>query len=387
MKRVAGYALGLACAMLVASTVRADVALIDGSGLEYFVNTDTTVTTSSASGAASEASYTKAVPTTTSGGGMTTATLSDAFDGYGALVVNGEVFTNNGPGVLSCNDREIIFATQAIGDLEVTRRAFVPADDAFLRWLNVVTNTGTAAVDVTMSTDNNLGSDDGMEVTATSSGDTAVETTDLWIATGGDVDDPRLGHVLQGQDASVGLDTVVFVDGDDSPEWTYETFSLPAGETAIIMFAVTGQPTNAAAATQADAIAALGGSVTDCLTPEDGALIANFVLCSVDADCDDGDVCNGAETCVSDACEGGAPLVCTDGGACDPVTGCPGGAGGAGGDGGGGAGGTGGLGGSGGSDGGGGGGCAVGGQGDGTATGMLFLTALGLLAIRRRRRV
>jgi MYXO-CTERM domain-containing protein len=374
--------------MLVASTVRADIALIDGSGLEYFVLTDTTETTSSASGAASEASYTKAVPTTTSNGGMTNITLSDAFDGYGALVVNGETFTDNGAGVLACNDREILFGTQTIGDLEVTRRAFVADDDAFLRWLNVVTNTGAAAVDVTMSTINNLGSDSNTEVTATSSGDTTVETTDLWIATGGDYDDPRLGHVLQGEDATVGLDTVVFVDGDDGPEWTYETFSLPAGETAIIMFVVTGQPTNAAAATQSDAIAALEGSVTDCLTPEDAVLIANFALCGAAADCDDGDACTGTETCVASVCQEGEPLVCAGGETCDPVTGCPGGMGGAGGDGGtGGDGGAGGDGGSAGSSGGGGGGgCAVGSHGDGASTGLLVLAALGLLAVRRRRR-
>ncbi len=388
MKRVAGWALALGCVMVVSSTVRADVSLIDASGLEYFVQTDTTPSSSSASGAASDATYTMAVPSTTSGGGATTTTLADAFDGYGALVVNGTYFTNNGPGTLVCNGREIMFATQTIGDLEVTRRAFVPDDDEFLRWLNVVTNIGSAAVDVTVSTDNNLGSDENTEITATSSGDLIQNTTDLWIATGGDYGDPRLGHVLQGAGAAVGLASVTGFDSN-TPEWIYDTFSLPAGETAILMFVVSGQPTKLAAAEQAAAIAELGGSIPACMTNEEAATIKNFVVdrCDVDDDCDDGDVCTGLETCQNNLCVDGNPLICPGPEACDPVTGCPdGGSGGVGGSAG--AGGAGGSGGSAGTGGGnGGGGCAVSAKDGSDTAGILFLTVLGLVAVRRRRRI
>src|SRR5436309_973133 len=50
--------------------------------------------------------------------------------------------------------------------------------------------------------------------------------------------------------------------------------------------------------------------------------------CTTDADCDDGDVCTGTETCVTGACQNGAPLVCDNGNpcdgleTCDPVAGC-----------------------------------------------------------------
>lgn len=69
----------------------------------------------------------------------------------------------------------------------------------------------------------------------------------------------------------------------------------------------------------------------------DGALAAYYteveqfldpdVGCSGDAECDDGDVCNGSETCVSGNCQSGTPLDCNDGDACtadscDPVSGC-----------------------------------------------------------------
>src|SRR5689334_6165792 len=50
--------------------------------------------------------------------------------------------------------------------------------------------------------------------------------------------------------------------------------------------------------------------------------------CAVDADCDDGDACTGAETCdvASATCVAGTPVGCDDGDvctddACDPATG------------------------------------------------------------------
>jgi hypothetical protein len=47
----------------------------------------------------------------------------------------------------------------------------------------------------------------------------------------------------------------------------------------------------------------------------------------VDGDCDDGDACNGTETCLAGVCQPGTPLVCDDGNACtddtcDPMLGC-----------------------------------------------------------------
>jgi hypothetical protein len=49
--------------------------------------------------------------------------------------------------------------------------------------------------------------------------------------------------------------------------------------------------------------------------------------CNDNADCDDNNVCNGAETCVANSCVAGTPLACGDGNVCttdncDPVAGC-----------------------------------------------------------------
>ena len=45
-------------------------------------------------------------------------------------------------------------------------------------------------------------------------------------------------------------------------------------------------------------------------------------LCEFDADCDDGDVCNGAEVCGTGGCQPGTPLVCDDGDPCNGAETC-----------------------------------------------------------------
>lgn len=259
-----------------------DVALIDASGLEFFINTDTSYTSSSASGAASEASYTTSVAVSTSMGGTAMETPGDAFDGYNALIVNGTVYADNGTPTFNaaCNNRELIFNTQTIGGLEVYRRAFVPDNDEFMRWLEVITNTSAAAVNVTVSTINNLGSDSNTTVDQTSSGDSTAGPTDRWVSSYEDYDgvrDPRLGHVYFGAGAAVTLNSLYFVDGDDNPEWEYDTFSLAPGETAIIASFVTGQPNRSAAAAQAARLATLPAAAVQCIDAADQDLIVNFV--------------------------------------------------------------------------------------------------------------
>lgn len=77
---------------LAASTAfaTAEIALVDGSGVEYYINTNITfsTTSSSASGAVSDATYTTIASGVTTTGGETVSTfLSDAFDGYNGMLV------------------------------------------------------------------------------------------------------------------------------------------------------------------------------------------------------------------------------------------------------------------------------------------------------------
>ncbi len=293
-------------------------ALIDASGLKYFINTNITFSTaSSASGAMSEASYTAAVAATTLNGGTTSSTLNDAFDGYGALCVglngmtgpcvsNGEgpgivartprvtgkalpdyvMYNQNGPATTDCNGRQIDFPVQAIDlgttTINLSRKVFVPANDTFARTLNIVTNTGAAAATFNLITSNNLGSDSNTKIVTSSNGNNTAETTDFWITSfqnysGTTSSDVRLGHIIQGPGALNPVSFILFPGNPqpDQPYWDY-TITLNPGQTKIIMTFVTGQPSNAASAAKSAQIAGLPTNTLQCLTPAEEAAIVNF---------------------------------------------------------------------------------------------------------------
>lgn len=268
-------------------------AMIDGSGLQWFANTDITfVTTSSASGAMSEASFVGPVAASTENGGTAQTTLNDAFDGYNSIFVNTNAITTsvaynqNGPATLQCTgtvtttERQIVYPTHMIGGVNVSRKVYVPDNDSFARWLNIFTNPGAITATVTITTANNLGSDSNTKIVTSSSGDATASITDTWVTTfqnysAGTSSDVRLGHVLAGPNARVGLKAVHFADGDDNPSWSY-MLAIPPGQTAIIANFAVGQPSKAAAATKAAEIVGLPTNALRCMTSAEIGQIVNF---------------------------------------------------------------------------------------------------------------
>ncbi len=282
-------------------------ALIDAQGLKYFINTNITFSTSSsASGAMSEASFTHAVAASTSAGGTTASTLNDAFDGYNTLCLslnntvatcetgnaNFVIYNKNGPATTECPgpvshvNRQVDFPIQTVGNIQMSRKVFVPDNDQFGRWLNIFTNTGGSPQTLTAVIANNLGSDSNTVIVSDSGGNTSPDTTSTWVTTfqnfsGRTTSDPRLGHVLQETGASVHLSGIFFQNGNDNPFWGY-TFTLAPGETKIIANFVTGQPTRAAANAKAAQLAGSGGftplpaNELQCLTAAEQAQIVNF---------------------------------------------------------------------------------------------------------------
>ena len=107
----------------------------------------------------SEASYTHSVSATTLNGGEVQSRLNDAYDGYETLCIstdnttgfcqtgtsNWTIYNRNGPASVEGNGRQIDFPIKAIGSLSVSRKVFVPSNDSFARWLNVITNNGASA--------------------------------------------------------------------------------------------------------------------------------------------------------------------------------------------------------------------------------------------------
>jgi hypothetical protein len=270
--------------------------LIDAAGVQYFINTDITFSTSSsASGGMSEASYTQSVAVTTLNGGTTQYRLNDAYDGYQTICIsmngstgpcetgnaNYSIYNKNGaPPTATCNGRQLQFPVQTIGNLQVSRLVYVPTDDSFARWINVVTNAGTSAVTFNLMTSNNLGSDNNTVITGTSNGSLTPQTSDTWITSfqnwsGTTSTDPRLGHVMQGVGAPTPVSYLFFENGNDNPYWDY-TITLNPGQTKSIMnFGVVAASKTAAAA-QAARLVTLPATALECLSTQQEQQIVNF---------------------------------------------------------------------------------------------------------------
>ena len=272
-----------------------DPPLTDGVGLRWNINTNVGfTTTSSASGAVSEAGFTHAVAASTLNGGTVNQVLADAFDGYNALCVdlnnvggqcntaNMAVYNQNGPGSLECSGRQVVTPLRQMGSFQVRRKLFVPTNEGFARWLNIFRNTSASPQTVRMVTSNNLGSDANTRIVTTSDGDATAELTDTWVTTfqnfsGTTSSDPRLGHVLRGPNAPVGLAAINFANGDDNPFWRYQ-FTLAPGQTGVIMNFATGQATRSAAATESSTLASLSSAnALACMTPTERQQVVNFV--------------------------------------------------------------------------------------------------------------
>jgi hypothetical protein len=275
------------------------ITLIDSSGLQWFLNTNvTSSTSSSASGAMNEASYAAPVAATTSLGGTSMSALDDAYDGYQAMCVSltgmtGPCETGNVDYVMynqtgappvadaACANRQYVFPIQTTGGVQMQRKVFVPSTDSFARWLNVFTNTTGAPITFNMITSNNLGSDGSTLIVTSTNGNAVAETSDTWVTTfqdysTGTSSDPRLGHVLRGLGAPVGLTGVSFADGDDGPFWSY-TITLAPGQTKTIMNFAVAQPSKAAAAAKAAQLALLAPPASlACMSAVEASQVVNF---------------------------------------------------------------------------------------------------------------
>ena len=190
---------------------------------------------------------------------------------------SGTLFNFNGFATADagCGGRQYVYPTQDIGGIDVTRKVYVPAADTFGRWLTILTNTTGGTLNVNYATQNNVGSDANTAIGQTSDGDTTPEISDLWVATGGDVDDPRICHLMQDGVSPVTVSSLNFLATDDDTNWTYD-FTLAAGETRIIMHVSSGQPTIAAAEAKCAELAALPPSIFQCMSQVESAQLANF---------------------------------------------------------------------------------------------------------------
>jgi Ca2+-binding RTX toxin-like protein len=196
----------------------------------------------------------------------------DAYDG--GLILNGFPFL--GTAQTEDNDREVAIGPVTVGGVELKRKIYVPEDQSWARFLEIVTNTSSSTVNYTVNLNANLGSDGATVLVGTSSGDNVFNTDDNWVVTD-DFDgggDPTLVHVIAGEE---GIQPNAASLSFDNLNFQYN-LTLAPGETQIIMHFAAQNPDQATALAKAPQLDELGLDALEGLSEEELQQIVNFAI-------------------------------------------------------------------------------------------------------------
>ena len=202
--------------------------------------------------------------------GSITDGSNDAFDG--GLVLSGFPMLSS---AILAGGRELWLGPTNVSGLQITRRIYVPANQGYARFLEVIRNAGGAAVTTTVRLDSNLGSDSSTVIVGTSSGDTTFTVADDWIVTD-DTDgsgDPTVTHVIANSSAVARPSAVSYSTGMLGYQYSV---TVPPGETRIVMHFAAQSANRAAALAKATDLAALSRNALAGLTSDEIARIVNF---------------------------------------------------------------------------------------------------------------
>ena len=202
--------------------------------------------------------------------------VDDPVDAYdGGLILSEFPFFDNAQ--TEDNGREIVIGTANIGDIEVTRKVYVPEDQSWARFLEIITNTGASTADFTVSLDTDLGSDGETFIVDTSSGDTTFNTDDNWLITD-DFDgggDPTLLHILAGEDGEIQPDAASLNFDDINFQYN---LTLAPGETQIVMHFGAQNSDQATALSKAPELEALELDALEGMSQEELEQVVNFSI-------------------------------------------------------------------------------------------------------------
>lgn len=170
---------------------------------------------------------------------------------------------------------QTVTGVNASQGISITRDVYV--GNGFVRYLEIVTNTGTAAKTVGLTIGDDIYYDTSTVMVGTSSGDTALTTADDWYAAGSGSNPllPKVVHVFSCDSNSPGS---VALPSADRPAATF-SIDLGAGETRAIMhfYALAGD--TASATVWGNALAGLAdSSYLAGMTSTERAQLANFTL-------------------------------------------------------------------------------------------------------------
>jgi hypothetical protein len=202
---------------------------------------------------------------------------SDAFDGGFRLSANGLFFGSSGDALTEESGRELRLGPWDTGGLRVTRKVFVPADDTFARFLEIIENPTVNNLIATVRIDTDLGSNSSTVLISTSSGDTIFNSEDNFIITDDASDggsDPTIVHVFSGPGALFEPSAVSL--SSDNLQYTF-TIPVPAGTRRILMHFASQNPNRTVAAARAEHLVRLQGSALVGLTRAEQNDIVNFI--------------------------------------------------------------------------------------------------------------
>jgi hypothetical protein len=198
---------------------------------------------------------------------------SDAYDG--GHVLSG--FPSFASGALLSGGREVVIGPATNAGVVTTRRIYVPADQAYARFLEVLHNIGASTVTNEVRLDTNLGSDSSTVIVGTSDGDSIFEAGDNWIVTD-DTDgsgDPTILHVIANDHGRQRPSVVSYSTG--SLGYEYQVVLLP-GETKSVMHFGAQNPDRNTATNKGPVLTELGLGALAGLSAEELAQIVNFGL-------------------------------------------------------------------------------------------------------------
>ncbi|MDP2106589.1 MAG: PA14 domain-containing protein, partial [Desulfobulbaceae bacterium] len=206
---------------------------------------------------------------------------SDAYDG--GMYLSG--FPNFSTALTEESGREIIIGPATIDGLSITRKIFVPSDQSFARFLEIIHNPGSSSVNYTLPIYTNLGSDGSERYIMTSSGDSTVTVNDNWLVTddsnpGTSGSDPVVTHVVAGDNAQIRPAT--FTRSGDNINYNY-TLSLAPGETKIIMHFASQAGNQPTAVTRAEQLANMELDALRGMSAQERSRVVNFNVGDLDA--------------------------------------------------------------------------------------------------------
>jgi hypothetical protein len=212
------------------------------------------------------------------------------FAGYDNPDTNGCSFEEGG--------RQVVYPadTTSLPGVSLTRKVYVPASTTFhfARFLNCMTNTGTAARTVAYQTGGNLGSDSATQYDATSDGNTTFDANDRWASTndGGTGDpDPTVAVAWDSNVSDGALDRADVVGKDypsgpidpsddtpngDSQGFSYRNVTLATGQTKCFAFFLAMRNTAADATAAAAAMGANPTALSAGLSAAERAQVQNW---------------------------------------------------------------------------------------------------------------